>query len=98
MIYSKEFKEKFLKHFKGENYEQMLENDSPWVGRYIEDTLHGLMVDFSHENVVAAYEEKNSDILNSVYLQSKKIVELKELSREFRNLSNQESRKEEMSQ
>lgn len=96
MEYSQEFKEKFLKHFKGQNYEKMLENGSPWVGRYIEDTLHGLIVGFSHENVVAAYEERNSDVLNNVYLQSKKIVELKDLNREFKNLNNPESIKEEM--
>ena len=96
MIYSQEFKEKFLEHFKGEYFEQMLEKGSPWVERYIEDTLHGLMVGFSHEKVVAAYEEKNADLLNSIYLQSKEIIELKELIRELKNLNNQESRKEEM--
>lgn len=88
MIYSKEFKDKILRHFNGKNYEQMIECNSPLIGRYIEDTLHSHVQNFPHNKFVEAYESRNSELINELYLQSKTIMELTELNREWKKLKN----------
>lgn len=88
MLYTKDFKEKFFKHFKGRNYEQLIEQGSPWVGRYIEDTLYSYVQNFPHNKLVEAYESKNSELIDDLYLQSKTIMELTELNCECQRLKN----------